>query len=101
MSIVAGEFLDGVPFDILLDLSYVESGLRQLRVNQTSLQHLDNKAGVEICSATFVLTRLDLLDISSVDGAVTLLYLLINSFRRFRPGMPLVGSCSGAISTAC
>ena len=67
MSIVAGEFQNGIPFDMPLNLYYLGSGLQQLRVNQTLLQHLDNKACVEICSASFISTRRDLLDISSIE----------------------------------
>lgn len=75
MSIVAGELPDGILFNVLLSLSPVGSGLQQLRMNKTSLRHLDNKVGVKTCSARFILTRPDLLDITSVDGVFTLLYI--------------------------
>ena len=34
-------------------------------------------------------------------GAVTVLFGILNGFRRYKPGIPLVGSCSAAISAAC
>lgn len=36
-----------------------------------------------------------------VFGTVTVFFGLANGFRRFKPGIPLVGSCSAAISAAC
>ena len=34
-------------------------------------------------------------------GSVTVLAGILNGFRRYKPGMPLAGSCSAAISAAC
>lgn len=34
-------------------------------------------------------------------GSITVLLGLLNGFRRYKPGMPLAGSCSAAISAAC
>lgn len=34
-------------------------------------------------------------------GAIVVALGILNGFRKFRPGMPLVGSCSAAISAAC
>ena len=34
-------------------------------------------------------------------GSVTVLAGILNGFRRYKPGVPLVGSCSAAISAAC
>lgn len=34
-------------------------------------------------------------------GAIVVLLGILNGFRRYKPGIPLVGSCSAAISAAC
>ena len=34
-------------------------------------------------------------------GSIVIALGILNGFRRYRPGMPLVGSCSAAISAAC
>ena len=34
-------------------------------------------------------------------GAIVIVIGILNGFRKYRPGMPLVGSCSAAISAAC
>lgn len=34
-------------------------------------------------------------------GAIVVALRILNGFRKYRPGMPLVGSCSAAISAAC
>lgn len=34
-------------------------------------------------------------------GAIVIALGILNGFRKYRPGMPLVGSCSAAISAAC
>lgn len=34
-------------------------------------------------------------------GAIVVLLSILNGFRRYKPGIPLVGSCSAAISAAC
>ncbi|KAL8728643.1 MAG: hypothetical protein Q9166_005258 [cf. Caloplaca sp. 2 TL-2023] len=34
-------------------------------------------------------------------GAVVIIFGIANGFRRYKPGIPLVGSCSAAISAAC
>ena len=34
-------------------------------------------------------------------GAIVVLTGILNGFRRYKPGIPLVGSCSAAISAAC
>ena len=39
--------------------------------------------------------------VTTVVGAVALLLGIAISFRRYKPGMPLAGSCSGAVSAAC
>ena len=34
-------------------------------------------------------------------GSIVVLLIILNGFRRYKPGIPLVGSCSAAISAAC
>lgn len=34
-------------------------------------------------------------------GGIVVLFGILNGFRRYKPGIPLVGSCSAAISAAC
>ena len=34
-------------------------------------------------------------------GSIAFLLIILNGFRRYKPGIPLVGSCSAAISAAC
>ena len=36
-----------------------------------------------------------------IPGSVTVLAGILNGFRRYKPGIPLAGSCSAAISAAC
>ena len=69
-----------VSFNVPFSLSHVGSGLQQLRVNQTSLQHLDNMIGVGTSSIRFILTRPDLLYTRSVGGVVTLLYIYLHLY---------------------
>lgn len=39
--------------------------------------------------------------LSIIFGAIVILFGLLNGFRMYKPGIPLVGSCSAAISAAC
>ena len=38
---------------------------------------------------------------ATILGAIVVLLGILNGFRRYNPGIPLVGSCSAAISAAC